>query len=173
MPTSAPPWYREPWTWLLIGLPATAVVASLTSAAIAIQGADPIVADDYYERGLDINQTLARIQKGASDGVHASVEYDGLRAGESIWVRVRAAHGVPDPSIRIRLLAPLPGAPAREAVLARVPSSPDGDAEYTGQWPAAIDPGVRPAAAGWRIELRGRDWQVEGDVQGRSDIGAR
>ena len=54
------PWYREPWPWFLISLPATAVIAGLATVWIAYQSADGLVVGDYYKAGLAINQTLAR-----------------------------------------------------------------------------------------------------------------
>lgn len=54
------PWYREPWPWFLIALPATAVVAGLATVWIAAKSADGLVVGDYYKAGLAINQTLAR-----------------------------------------------------------------------------------------------------------------
>lgn len=54
------PWYREPWPWFLISLPATAVIAGLTTVWIAATSADGLVVGDYYKAGLAINQTLAR-----------------------------------------------------------------------------------------------------------------
>jgi hypothetical protein len=58
-PTSKP-WYREPWPWFLISLPATAVIAGVTTVWIAVTSADGLVVGDYYKAGLAINQTLAR-----------------------------------------------------------------------------------------------------------------
>jgi hypothetical protein len=58
-PTSKP-WYREPWPWFLISLPATAVIAGVTTVWIAATSADGLVVGDYYKAGLAINQTLAR-----------------------------------------------------------------------------------------------------------------
>jgi len=58
-PTSKP-WYREPWPWFLISLPAAAVIAGLTTVWIAANSADGLVVGDYYKAGLAINQTLAR-----------------------------------------------------------------------------------------------------------------
>jgi hypothetical protein len=177
MQTVENPWYREPWTWLLIGLPAIAVVASLTSAFLAIEGADPIIEDNYYQRGLDINATLARVHNAAALGIHASVEYDGLRPGESVWVRVRSAQALHDTAVQIRLIHPARGGADCQAVLARVPGSSDTEAEYTGQWPEQNPPPTaQQGSAGtvnWRIALQGQDWQVEGDVHGRNDIAAR
>ncbi|MFH0934336.1 MAG: FixH family protein, partial [Pseudomonadota bacterium] len=54
------PWYREPWPWFLMSLPATAVIAGVATVVIAIQSADGMVVGDYYKAGLAINQTLAR-----------------------------------------------------------------------------------------------------------------
>jgi hypothetical protein len=59
-PTASKPWYREPWPWFLISLPATAVIAGLTTVWIAATTADGLVVGDYYKAGLAINQTLAR-----------------------------------------------------------------------------------------------------------------
>jgi hypothetical protein len=170
------PWYYEPWTWVLIGLPASAVIASLASAWLAIDGADPIIESNYYQRGLDINTTLAQVQQAASLGIHASVEFDGLRPGETVWVRVRSAQPVRDTALRVRLVHPARGGADREAILARMPNSPDTEAEFTGQWPdyasaegAAL--GARPVA--WRLDLQGQDWLIEGEIANRHDLTAR
>lgn len=64
-PTSKP-WYREPWPWFLISLPATAVIAGLTTVWLAYRSADGLVVGDYYRVGKTINQTLAR-----DDAAHA------------------------------------------------------------------------------------------------------
>jgi hypothetical protein len=169
-------WYREPWTWMLIGLPATAVLASLASAFLAIEGADPIIENNYYQNGLAINTMLARVHAAATMGIHANVEYDGLHPGQAVWVKVRSAQAVHDPSVLIRLVHPARDGLDLQAILARVPGSPDTDAEYTGRWPdAAVDTGQagHRSAVNWRIALQGQAWQVEGDLQGRSDIAAR
>ena len=53
-------WWRHGHVWLLIAGPAAVVVASLFTAWIAANGQDPLVAEDYYRRGLEMNKTLAR-----------------------------------------------------------------------------------------------------------------
>ena len=50
------PWYRQFWPWFLIALPATVVVAGLTTWWIAAHKADSLVVDDYYKEGLAINR---------------------------------------------------------------------------------------------------------------------
>ena len=64
--STSKPWYREPWPWFLISLPATAVIAGVATVWIAYQSADGLVVGDYYKAGLAINQTLAR-----DDAAHA------------------------------------------------------------------------------------------------------
>jgi hypothetical protein len=66
------PWYREPWPWFLMSLPATAVVAGLTTVWIAFSNYDGLVVGDYYKAGLAINQTLARDDAAYALGLVAS-----------------------------------------------------------------------------------------------------
>ncbi len=56
---SAKPWWQYGHVWLIIAGPAAVIVAGFVTLAIAIKTPDPVVAEDYYKRGLNINQTLA------------------------------------------------------------------------------------------------------------------
>ena len=58
--TKSSVWYREPWPWILMSGPAVAVIGSLVSAYLAIHGADPVVDENYYQHGLQINRELAQ-----------------------------------------------------------------------------------------------------------------
>lgn len=64
IPTSSP-WWRFPFVWLVIAGPAAVVVAGFVTAFIAVSGADPVVATDYYRRGMEINKTLAAGSKAS------------------------------------------------------------------------------------------------------------
>ena len=70
------PWYREPWPWFLMSLPATAVVAGLTTAWIAFKTADGLVVGDYYKEGLAINQTLKHDDAARALGLVATLKSD-------------------------------------------------------------------------------------------------
>lgn len=70
------PWYQEPYVWLLILFPATAVVGGLTTLYIAITSHDSLVVDDYYKQGLEINRTLERDQAAARHGLQAILQLD-------------------------------------------------------------------------------------------------
>lgn len=51
MSEKSSPW-KEPMVWLLIVLPLTAVIASLTTAWIAADGADTLVNEPHHKVGL-------------------------------------------------------------------------------------------------------------------------
>jgi uncharacterized protein len=51
-------WWRYGHVWLVISGPLVVVVAALITAVIAFRQQDPVLAEDYYKRGIDINKTL-------------------------------------------------------------------------------------------------------------------
>ena len=54
------PWYLQPYVWLVIAFPLSAVIAGIITIWIAVESDDGLVVDDYYKRGLEINRTLER-----------------------------------------------------------------------------------------------------------------
>jgi len=54
-----PPWYRFPLVWMVIGGPGVVVVASFVTLWLALGTPDPVVDQDYYRKGVEINSTLA------------------------------------------------------------------------------------------------------------------
>ncbi len=52
------PWWRYGHVWLIIAGPAIVVVAGFITLWLAVSRPDPVLAEDYYQRGLDINKTL-------------------------------------------------------------------------------------------------------------------
>jgi uncharacterized protein len=86
------PWYREPWPWILMAGPAAVIVAGAITIWLAVATSDGLVADDYYKRGLAINQELRRDQAAVERGITAAVE----RAGGVLRVRLLARGALPD-----------------------------------------------------------------------------
>ena len=60
---AAKPWWKFAHVWLVIAGPAIVVVAGLVTFWIAVHGADPVVDEDYYRKGIEINQTLHNPEK--------------------------------------------------------------------------------------------------------------
>ncbi len=75
-PDTVPPWYRQPYVWLLIAFPAISVAAGFTTLFLAINSDDGLVVDDYYKRGMEINRELDRDHAAAARGLGATVELE-------------------------------------------------------------------------------------------------
>ena len=52
------PWWKYGHMWLVLGGPAVVVVAAIVTTVIAVNGADPVVDANYYQKGLHINEQL-------------------------------------------------------------------------------------------------------------------
>ena len=74
-PSRASPWHREPLVWMVLAIPATAVVVGVVMLVLANVTWDGLVADDYYRRGMEINRSLARDAEAARLGLRASVAF--------------------------------------------------------------------------------------------------
>jgi hypothetical protein len=49
--TQIHPWYRYPWPWVAIAIPAVAVVGGLLTLYLAVSNPDPLVVDEHrYEK---------------------------------------------------------------------------------------------------------------------------
>ena len=57
------PWWTYSLVWMVIAGPAVVIVASFVTLWLAIRTPDPVVAADYYRRGIEINKTLAARDK--------------------------------------------------------------------------------------------------------------
>ena len=140
-------WVREPWPWILMSGPAAVIVAGAATIWLALASADGLVADDYYKRGLAINQVLAREENARRLGVQARIEssHGRLRvtlagaAPEALFAQLahatRAGHDV-----RLRL-APV-GAGVYEAELPQLPA---------GRWRLSLEDPRRE----WRVVQEG------------------
>lgn len=142
------PWHREPWPWLLAAGPLAVVVASLSSAWIAVESDDGLVAEDYYKRGLLINQQLK--QTAASPELRLGATVRVTDRGE---VRVRL-EGLPTStseaptSLRLKLAHP-----ARSANDLVVTLTRDAGGDYVGFLPEQT-PGR------WIVILESDAWQL-------------
>lgn len=55
---SGAPWWKFGHVWLVFGGPAIVVVASFITLYLAVTRPDPLVSEDYYQKGIEINKTL-------------------------------------------------------------------------------------------------------------------
>lgn len=114
-------WYREPWPWFLMGLPALAVLAGVVTLFIAIRSDDGLVADDYYRQGLGINRAIARQHLAAALELEAVV----MKVKDNmISVELKGREGISFPrKLRLSFSHPTRAVEDQGVVLERVGTS--------------------------------------------------
>jgi len=145
------PWYREPWVWLMIAFPMTAVIAGMITLYLAVTTSDGLVVDDYYKRGKTINRVLARDEAAARYRLKASIDLD-LRDNR-MQLQLEGATADWPQLLTFSLLHPTQ--PGHDQVI-MLPHA--GDGFYAGE----IDEVSRGR---WYLQLEGDDWRLSGEVQ--------
>ncbi len=144
-------WYREPFVWMLIAIPLTAVIVGFVSLALAIRSDDGMVEDDYYRRGKEINRVLARDQAAVSHGLESRVELDD--AHHELLVRLTASHIVTLPdNIELKFLHATRAGLDRSLILPR-----HADGTYRAPLPEL-------ALGHWNVQLAAQDWRLVGSL---------
>lgn len=68
---SSEPWWKFGHVWMVIAGPAIVVVASCLTFYIAAKGTDPVLDEDYYQKGLQINKELAANPSSLAPAIQA------------------------------------------------------------------------------------------------------
>lgn len=79
----AQPWWRFGHVWMIVAGPVLVVIAGFVTLYLAVRTPDPVVSDDYYRKGIEINKTL---------GV------DPTSLAPALQARNHAATGTPPPA---------------------------------------------------------------------------
>lgn len=150
------PWYREPWPWLLMAAPAAAVVMGVVMVVLGLRTDDGLVVDDYYKRGLAINQVLDREARAAALGLEASLAFS------------------PDRE-RVRLVLSGKTPPGRQATLRLVHPTRVGQDQVVAFAAAAggnLEGALKPPSPGaWHLVLEdpGGLWRLAGEWRTADD----
>lgn len=67
--TPSQPWWKYGHVWMVIAGPAIVVVAGFFTLWLALRQPDPVLAEDYYQRGIDINKTLKNVDLSMAPAV--------------------------------------------------------------------------------------------------------
>ncbi|MCX7174346.1 MAG: FixH family protein [Proteobacteria bacterium] len=145
------PWYRHRWPWFLMAGPGLVVVASFITLWLAIVSSDGLVTEEYYKKGLAINQTLALSDRAKLLRLEA-----GLRLTlSSVSVRLGAKEPgfVPPAKVRVTISHPTRAGLDQSQVLTLQ------NGLYNG-------PFRLPAAGHWLVlvEDEAKTWRVLGNV---------
>jgi len=55
---SSGPWWKYGHVWMVFAGPAIVVVAGLITLYLAITRPDPVINEDYYQKGTEVNKAL-------------------------------------------------------------------------------------------------------------------
>lgn len=148
-------WYRQFWPWLLIGLPATAVVASFITLFIAIDKADDLVIDNYYKEGLAINRELAADEYAQQLKITATTTIDAMHPAVAVALEGEFSSTTPRPQqIIVHFVHPVSA--ARDLLLVL---NADGSGVFRNTLPHVMD-------GRWTLEIRDltSSWRLRRDI---------
>jgi hypothetical protein len=132
--------------------PAVVIVAAIATAWIAVSSNDGLVTDDYYKKGLAVNQTLARTELAERLGLEVRARFtaDGV---EVKLDSIRRGEFSPPSSLLLSLSHPT------RAGLDQTATMPLSDGRYSGNLRL-------PSAGHWLVivEDEARTWRLMGNV---------
>lgn len=149
------PWYKQFWPWVLIALPATAVVASVTTLFIAIENKPDMVVEDYYKKGKAIDVDLTRLDNAYKLALKFKLRIEDNR------ITVKQTFGEPQTAaLRLRFIHRTIQANDFEHFI-----TADGDGNYN----LMVD---KPVTGKWTIQIESFDslWRVQTVDSFPSDI---
>jgi hypothetical protein len=65
------PWWKFGHVWMILAGPAVVVVAGFVTLYLAVRTPDPVVSEDYYRQGIEINKTLEGKETALAPAVQA------------------------------------------------------------------------------------------------------
>ena len=137
----------EPYVWLLIMLPLSAVIGGIITAVYAIRSDDGLVVDDYYKRGLEINRTLDRDHAAVHYGLRSTIQMNPDTGQIRIILEGNDTFLPPD-SITVSFLYSTRGGHDRKETFIKTAAD-----TYDGQLPELI-------RGRWYILIEAEDWRL-------------
>jgi len=144
-------WYAEPWVWLLIALPMSAVIGGMITIYLAVTTSDGLVVDDYYNRGKAINMDLARDAAAASHGLRARLDFN--MVNRRIQLSLDSLDNLSPAQVRFSLLHPTRA--GNDQIIMLLPA---GEGTYAGTLQEVQD-------GNWYLQLEADDWRLSGAMR--------
>ena len=152
------PWYKHPWPWILIALPASAVVAGIITLWLAIVSFDGMVQGEDVHRakvgqGYEVDES--RTQMARQMQLRATVQPDADAMG--VTLRLQAAPGVVLPPM-LMLTVQQPAHEQLDQALVLMPTEQAG--EYKARTTQAFGNGRRLLL----LEDESLAWRLQGTI---------
>jgi len=138
-------WYREPFVWLLILFPASAVIGGIITIYLAIISNDGLVLDDCCKQGLEINRTLERDKAAARYGLDATLHFENQFI--HLYLNAHSDYNLPN-HVTLDFNHNTRSGFDKSVVLERI-----GDSLYQASLPDLI-------VGAWTIQLAGDGWRL-------------
>lgn len=133
--------------WLVILFPALSVIMGFTMLTLAIQSNDGMVVDDYYKRGMAINEILARDQAARDYGLEAVLDWHTAPGQLRLSLTANEAFDYPE-SIHVDFFHATRSGYDQDIYLQRV-----SDTLYAGDLPEL-------RLGRWNVEIEADDWRI-------------
>lgn len=141
------PWYREKYVWLVILFPFMSICMGITIIVLSVKSYDGLVVDDYYKRGMAINEILARDER--ADQLSLSATLNWRSQAKTLAVKLSADNGFNYPdTVQVKLMHATRGGMDQSITMDHA-----GNGRYLAK--------VKPLAPGhWHVEIAARDWRL-------------
>ena len=144
-------WKHEPWVWLVIAIPSSAVIMGVVMITLAVQSSSGMVVDDYYRKGKEINLVLARDQLAYELGLAA-----GLHLNDSGRLEIRF-----DPEVTV-----IPGERIQLRLVHATRPGLDQDIVFDNHQLLHLEADLQlPGPGRWNLYLQTEDWRLTGSLQ--------
>ena len=142
------PWYRYKLVWMVIAIPAASVVAGMYLIYLATNTDLSLVVDDYYKKGMAINQSLQRDKAAATLGLSARLAVEDSGNMVRLTFNKGALEDYPD-NLSLHLQHATHAEHDQVLNLSRAP-----EGQYIGYLKQTIREGV------WHISLSTPEWRL-------------
>lgn len=140
-------WYREFYVWLLIFFPVMSIFMGITTIVLSVNSYDGLVVDDYYKRGLAINEILARDEKADQLGLSSSLHVNADEGQIAVRLSAAGAFDYPD-QIDVNFMHATRGGHDQSLKLSRTAKG-----SYQGNL-TSLQPGH------WHVEIAADNWRL-------------
>lgn len=157
------PWYRQFWPWFIIALPASSVVAGLTTVWISMQTTDSlvVVSEDGVRNATDRHLLAERL--AAELGLAALVEIDPETRVVSALVRSGVLRDIPA-TLDFELSHPAFANRDLHITLNKAMTDAEGNPVWVGHFISI------PSGRYYAVLRSGDDWRVSAEWQGETSL---